>query len=615
MVKVRVACSKKSTPRVIDALYDFGTVQVNQSKTFELDKPLDSFASISTALVRLRALEESLRLNDSGKPVDERLSLSDILRDVKQLPLAAFEEKLGVLCGLTEDRQALAAKTAELSLFKSLDFKPSLLKAEHLDFSFFELSGRMPDFTRDVSKFRAQAMETFDGKRKFVLLAFDKRQSEEIKAVVDAHSSKQYAIPSVSESFAKEFRKAQAQLQTVEKDCTKAVAEIEALKKEWGAKISQARKNLEWHFKKAELPTKFGASTSFNVVEGWVPERLYGRLDRALEAAVGERIAIERLETSETPPTKLRNARAVRPFEFLIGFFSLPRYNEIDPTFVTALFFPVFFGIIVGDIGYGLIFLALSLLMLKKIKTGFLRQIGGMMLFGALTTVFFGIVFAEFFGMEEILGYQLHPVISRIEPEGVGELMALTVLIGFLHLALGLAIGFFEMLREGQRKHAGAKLAWLFLEVGIVSLIVQNIDVVFFEFLKPLGELGGLALWITLAGLAGLVYFESAIAIFEIPSLFANMLSYLRIMALGLAGVVLAGIINVMKPSFSWSLEGIVIFLLMAIVFVIGHAVNMVIALFEAGIQSLRLHYVEFYSKFYKGGGLPFVPLKSREKE
>ncbi|MFH0922621.1 MAG: V-type ATPase 116kDa subunit family protein [Candidatus Micrarchaeota archaeon] len=615
MVKVRVACSKKSTPRVIDALYSFGTIQVSRSKVLDLDGPLDSFASISTCLVRLRAIEESLHLKDSGARVDENLALRAALQDYKALPLEVFEEKFAGLRRLSEQQLALVAKLRELSLFKNLDVKPSLLKVEHLDFAFFELSGKMTDFARDISKLDAQAIETVDGKRKFVLVAFDKRQAEKVKEIVDGHSSKQYPIPVVAESFAKEFGNAENELKKVEKELLKAQGEIALLRREWGHKISQLRNNLEWHFKKAELPTKFGASETFNVVEGWIPEKLYGRLNRELGSAVGERISIERVETKDTPPTKLKNARPVMPFEFFIEFFSLPRYGEIDPTFVTALFFPLFFGMIVGDIGYGLVFLLVSLVIMAKFKTGFFRKIGEMMVFGAIATMFFGFVFAEFFGMEAIFGFELHPIISRIESEGVGELMALTVLIGFLHLALGLVIGFFEMLKEGHRKHAGAKLAWLFLEVGIVSLIVQNIHVVFFEFLTPLEALGGLALWITLVGLAGLMYFESVIAVFEIPSLFANMLSYLRIMALGLAGVVLAGIINVMTPSLSWSLEGIVIFVLMAVVFVIGHTVNMVIALFEAGIQSLRLHYVEFYSKFYKGGGLPFVPLKRREKD
>jgi V/A-type H+-transporting ATPase subunit I len=271
---------------------------------------------------------------------------------------------------------------------------------------------------------------------------------------------------------------------------------------------------------------------------------------------------------------------------------------------------------ILGDIGYGLVLLLLGAFLAMKFKKGFLSSVGGMMVLSAISTIIFGFVFAEFFGLEQIFGMHLTPLLSRVHEQGINQLIALSVLVGFLHITLGLVLGVWQGIREKHYSHSYAKAAWLLIEFGFVSFIVNNMSVVFTDFLHPLKIIfpSPVDLGLFVAGAAILVKTEGVIQLFEIPSLFANILSYLRLMALGLSGVALAGIINLIPVDFA-SLSSLnpmawAGLLLAVIALVLGHAMVLGLGLMEAGIQSLRLHYVEFYSKFYKGGGTAFVPLR-----
>ena len=238
------------------------------------------------------------------------------------------------------------------------------------------------------------------------------------------------------------------------------------------------------------------------------------------------------------------------------------------------------------------------------------------MTLSALSTVIFGFIYAEAFGAESILGFELHPLLSRVHETGIETLFALSILIGFLHLTLGFLLGAWQGLREKHSKHAFAKISGVLVLWGFTAFLTNSMGLVFTNLLGFLKFVlpSPLDLAAFMAGVAGLVYFEGAVQLVELPSLFVNVLSYLRLMALGLSAAALGGIVASIKIDFS-SIASLnpgawISFLLMLLLVVLGHAVAIALGVLEAGIQSLRLHYVEFYSKFYKGGGIPFIPLR-----
>ncbi len=223
----------------------------------------------------------------------------------------------------------------------------------------------------------------------------------------------------------------------------------------------------------------------------------------------------------------------------------------------------------------------------------------------------FGYVFVEFLGGESLLGYPLTPFIHRLEGEGLIQLMQLSLLFGFLHLGLGFLIGALVAYKEHHHRHAAAKVAWLAFLVSIVSYLSAVVHIEALGVFKPLAGILGES-WLFVSGLSVLVLFltEGIAALFELPGVIGNLVSYLRIMALGIVGVVLAGMVNKIPLTFSTDPAGFLSFVVFALAFVAGHAFALILGIFESSIQSIRLHYVEFFTKFYHGGGIAFHPVR-----
>ncbi len=251
----------------------------------------------------------------------------------------------------------------------------------------------------------------------------------------------------------------------------------------------------------------------------------------------------------------------------------------------------------------------------------FARDLSGMLFLSGAVTVVFGAIYGEFFGGEEMLGTHLNPLVHR-GAHGIELLIGIVLVVAILHLTLGLLISAYLNFLHGHSKHAFAKLSWIALEFSIVaaagSLVVPSV----FPSEYSLAYTG-----LVVASIAGLYYFEGVIALVEIPGIIANTLSYLRIMALGLSGVILAQVVNKIpvEHSFEKLVEvvshggdavaiavALASLLFFTAILVVGHAGALALGVFESGLHTLRLHYVEFFSKFYRGGGLPFLPLRKK---
>ncbi len=355
---------------------------------------------------------------------------------------------------------------------------------------------------------------------------------------------------------------------------------------------------------------------------GWCWHKVVARLEamgNALNKQLGRDLVIEKVETREDMRIMLNNPPLIRRFEFLVRFFSLPSASEYDPTLFIAITFPVIFGMILGDIGYGVLAMLLAILIYRGAKEGFYRSLAGMMLLSGFMTVVWGYIFGEFLGSDMMLGIKLHPYIER-GGAGVVMLMAAALIVGMIHLGAGLVIGFYTNLKHGHKEHAIAKACWLLVEIGFVLVGLTL-------FAPGIFGSGLVAAGVVVLGILGLIKYEGARGVVEIPGLISNMLSYLRIMALGLSGVILAKLVNIipvgaaldslMHSVTAGNPVGIILniipLVIFAVVFALGHAVALGLGLFESGIQSLRLHYVEFFSKFYHGGGAAFVPLRGKQ--
>ncbi len=350
------------------------------------------------------------------------------------------------------------------------------------------------------------------------------------------------------------------------------------------------------------------------IIQGWVPTASLEILSARIRSISKSPIVIRQLgsrETVNSPPIRLSNAGPVRPFEQLLALLPLPRYGTIDPTSYVAAFFPPMFGLMLADIGYGLLLGAGALFLRFRRRSGNLaRALGAVFAWCAFYTIIFGFVFGEFFGtFGHYLG--LRPIWrERLVLEGsdktgalLGYLM-LAVAVGMAHTLCALVLGIVNARRTGEKGKAiecAARIAGLIGLFFIVARLARLLPPAF----TTVG-IGALLAFFVLMVVSMINHpMHGMILPLELLSTVGNVLSYARIMAIGMASAVLAMLAN----QFGGKIGNVV---LAALVVVLFHALNLVLGIVDPTIQGLRLHYVEFFSKFYVAGGRVYSPFKMK---
>jgi V/A-type H+-transporting ATPase subunit I len=370
-----------------------------------------------------------------------------------------------------------------------------------------------------------------------------------------------------------------------------------ALGRTHGAELRRARAALHDRLAELDALPLSGITPRAFVLEGWVPARARGELEARLRRRFDDTVVVSIVAReewrSEEAPVVLSNPRLLRPFETLIRLFPLPRYGTIDPTPFVAVFFPAFFGIMVGDIGYGALLAILGLVLHARSKPGtLLRNVAEIMGPCALFTIIAGVLYGELFGDLGRRWLGLRPLAFGRE-EALGPFLILVVTLGAVHVLLGLSLGVISAARREPRRALGRGVSALMIMLIILALLAAT-RVLPGAFFTP-------AVIALLVAFPVLIVAEGLVAPIELLSMLGNILSYTRILALGVASVMLAVVANRMVGAFGSAIVGIVFALLF-------HLVNFAIALFSPTIHALRLHYVEFFGKFYSPGGVRYEP-------
>ncbi len=659
MSRVRVIFPQRCKDGAIETLYEFGAIQVELASLSELGRPLPSFERISSALVRIRALEKRLNLKDDLDFRPKLLSLNEALLQSKSKDLAALEQKLSERDEALDKEAALKERAEELKPFVGLkEISPSYLKREGsaVKFSFFALKGKKP---RDsVEKINSGLKEIShsvtltecEGKN-YCLLSYDRQQDAKASEVISENAVEIINIPTVSApSFAEELNAVEVEIAGLAK---KKVALAQAVEKQsaqkW-QKIVAIRKSLEVEAVKATLPLKFGVTKKLAVLEGWVKKKEIPSLEAALEKSTGNKAVIETSETIEEPPAVQDNPKQIAAFEELVRFFSPPSFNEIDPTIFVAVAFPFFFGMIMGDFAYGAILAAISLWIghvAGKNGNELLASVSKIGLLSSISAMCFGVLYGEALGFEfepkelaasaallagagEAFAHEVEaawphlPRLGEHAAEGTRIILLGSIVIGILHVFLGFLLGAINNFTQGHAKHAYAKIGWMALEVSLVCGAITFLSADFFASstaaVAAASQLG------IISSILAILVFEGGAAMFEVISLVSNIFSYMRLMAFGISAAVIASLVSGLLGIIEWAKLGnmvsgqvafdIVPFMVMIVVviaFVLGHAFALLLGVFEAGIQSVRLNYVEFFTKFYSGGGREFSPLRKKQ--
>ncbi|WP_297629786.1 V-type ATP synthase subunit I [uncultured Clostridium sp.] len=351
------------------------------------------------------------------------------------------------------------------------------------------------------------------------------------------------------------------------------------------------------------------------VIQGWTPVEKNNELDKIATEVLGENyyLTYEGVKEEEIPnvPIKLKNNSVNKSFENITEMYSLPRYNDIDPTPLLAPFFLLFFGMMVADIGYGLVVLIGSIIALKCFKLGETqKQFAKFFFWLSFPTIAFGAIYGAFFG-------DLIPLPALINTKtDVTTILVMSIVFGVIQIFFGLGIKAYVLIRAGKPFDA-------FCDVG--SWVITLVSIGVFAFGKMTGHemVGTIGMWCMIIGMVLIVLTQGRhmkskggqigqglYALYGITGYIGDLVSYTRLMALGLAGGSIAGALNLIIGMF----PGIALVIFGPIVFILGHVFNLGLSLLGAYVHTCRLEYVEYFGKFYDGGGRPFKPFKTLDK-
>lgn len=353
------------------------------------------------------------------------------------------------------------------------------------------------------------------------------------------------------------------------------------------------------------------------VIEGYVPTDKMDEFLVVIKSSLNNVYYIETEDAKEDDPDVpilLENSKFTTAFESLTSMYALPKYNEIDPTPFFAVFHILFFGMMVADFGYGLLiflgtFIALKFFNLAESQKVTIR----FYFYGGIATMLWGLIFGSFFGGVISMPALIDPMTEY------NRLLIISIALGIVHIFYALGIKAYINIRDGKPWDALFDTGfWYMALVGAIIMLLVYVDVVQSSMME-------VAKWVMIAGMVGIVLTggrDSAsiggkiggglYSLYGITSYIGDFVSYSRLMALGLSGGYIAYAINLMVGM----LMGIGVLGATAgvVVFVVGHLFNLFLSALSGYVHSIRLTYVEFFGKFYEGGGKTFKKLISQTK-
>ncbi|MCD7792556.1 MAG: V-type ATP synthase subunit I [Oscillospiraceae bacterium] len=438
---------------------------------------------------------------------------------------------------------------------------------------------------------------------------------EDVMKILRSHGFALVTMPAESGTVQQAIAAARERVTAVQTEQKAVIAEITELAQQ-RLQLKTSIDGMSARLGRADAVEKLENTESAFYMEGWIPADEEERLAAALAAYdCAWETEEPDPEKPEEVPVKLKNNALTEPLDVLTGMYGYPSYKGVDPNPLMLPFFPLFFGLMFADAAYGLMLIIAGLVVKKSKPKGGFKCFSGLMIECGFWATLFGILFGGFFGdaIEQIIG-MFNPELSARWADWLGSwtidsmtnaiyILVIALILGVIQLLTGVIINGYMLARDGDKAGAFWAVAPVFvcfIGIGLgalgVTWIVAIISVLMIIWAegresKSIGGKIG-------SGLYGLYNFASG--------WFGDILSYSRLMALMLAGSVIASVFNQLGAMF-----GPVAFIF---VFLIGHALNIALNLIGCFVHALRLQYLEYFGKFYREGGRLFNPLSIKTK-
>jgi V/A-type H+-transporting ATPase subunit I len=617
----------------VKELHEMGVVELRHVEITDPDKRADFLSAVRgdaglkeviPLLLRINTLLNSLKTGKEGKRgvMPEKTKIEDGKKEDFILKAENLLEELEEpVNGLKDSLERVSGELEEISAYKQ-----NLEKTVELDFDLKFLGdstylttacGEMP--TENVEALGKELENTLviasggEGVTPVIISGLNADKHH----IFDAAKKLgfiEYSLPAAEGMPKQVVAEYSRKIEELQKKRQEFEEELSDLHSRYEQDVLVVKECLEIEKRRLDITTMFAKSLRTYFIQGYIPKKKTGEAEELLvKRTEGHAVmTFDDLdsEDEEKIPVLLENPGQVKPFEMLTEMFAPPKYNEFDPTLLLAPAFLIFFGIMLTDAVYGAVVVLIGYWIMKSFEktspSG--RDLGFVLALAGLSAIFWGILFGSYFGNlfspeGGLLGGYLSLPAVWLDPYSKGlyhgqspvvVILIMSLLIGFLHLNMGNIIGLKESLKKGAHIKEVAKNLWLLLfQMGLILYFIGP---------KPFGAV------VIFGGIGLLFYSEGILGFFGITGWLGDSLSYARLMALSLATGGIAIAVNIMVGMTS----GIKFIgpLIAVVIFVVGHIFNIALNTLGGFIHSLRLHYVEFFGKFYEGGGNKFRPFK-----
>jgi V/A-type H+-transporting ATPase subunit I len=643
MEKIGVVALKTDREAVLSVLHDLGVLQVEPMRKEALqivgaETAPERARTVADELLRFRGLKAALPPIPVGSPRSFD-SLEGLLEAAHRVPIVDTVAHLKrEEDHLTTERKSLVDDIELLRRFAFYGDRLELLRLQHVLGFFGEVDAEAyPGLRSDIQAAADVLFLEFPTAEtvRFVAVV-NAAKAEAVARIAQQKGVQLIAAPTHAGTIPEVVPRLERRRAEVDARLAEIREELRRIAQEWYGPVATIEEALSIENRKFEIWNRLGAGHGFFAVEGWLPKRSRATVERDLRAVTADRAIVYRVPTREEPPTMLDNPRGIRFFEFFIRFYALPQATEWDPTGVFAFAFPIFFGFMLADVGYGLVILLISIWMLAGFPGGryvprplrnFLKLImspksmqslAWTLLPGAALAIVLGWFSDEMFGPLGSWWTPFHFPGHFLDPlHSPGVLFLASGFIGLLMVTLGFVLGALKDYFLHHGRHALQRVGGIFMAWGLAFLGLQLVSVTFQHLLGvawPAASAPPPAEYVEIATIVGglLLIFavEGGQGLIALTEIMSHVLSYLRLIGILVSSVVIALLITIIAQM-ARALPGALGLFAAIVVIVGGTMFNVVLGVFEPGIQGARLIFVEFFSKFYSGNGRPFRPFGS----